>query len=112
MMMLVAFASKEFSISSLTTDAGRSMTSPAAILLIKSSGRSCILGMKKKEPAEFIKTMVLENARWLRTKCGVNNNSSHFLFKKNLVFLNEKSRIFLFRKLANRYESRKAQDEV
>ena len=38
----------------------------------------------------------LENARWLRTKCGVINNSSHFLFQK----------------FAYKYESRKATDKV
>ena len=34
-----------FSNSSFITDAGRSMTSPAAILLMRSSGRSTILGI-------------------------------------------------------------------
>jgi len=51
---------------------------------------------KKRDVGTEREYAILENARWLRTKCGVNNNSSHFLF----------------RKLANRYESRKAPDEV
>ncbi|HIG93736.1 TPA: Bro-N domain-containing protein [Candidatus Woesearchaeota archaeon] len=67
---------------------------------------------KKRDVGTEREYAILENARWLRTKCGVNNNSSHFLFKKDSVFLNEKSQIFLFRKLANRYESRKDPDEV
>src|SRR5262245_12448017 len=37
--ILLAPASREFSISSLTTDAGRSTTSPAAMRLAMSSGR-------------------------------------------------------------------------
>ena len=41
--ILPAPASMEFSTSSLTTDAGRSMTSPAAILLMVSASRSLIL---------------------------------------------------------------------
>src|SRR3989338_4663464 len=51
---------------------------------------------KKRGIGQEKEFAILENARWLRTKCGVNNNSSHFLF----------------RKLANRYESRKDPDEV
>src|SRR5512139_3918948 len=43
---LAAPASREFSISSLTTDAGRSMTSPAAILLRSPGGRIRMLAMQ------------------------------------------------------------------
>jgi hypothetical protein len=41
----VASASREFSTSSFTTEAGRSMTSPAAIWLTRSSGSTRIRGM-------------------------------------------------------------------
>src|SRR3989338_5450960 len=46
--ILLAPASKEFSSNSLITEAGLSITSPAAILLIRSSGRRTILDMEKE----------------------------------------------------------------
>src|ERR1700756_4063102 len=50
MRMRVASASSAFSRSSLTTDAGRSTTSPAAILLATASERTWILPMMSDGP--------------------------------------------------------------
>src|SRR6266852_6004242 len=53
MRMRVEAASREFSRSSLTTEAGRSTTSPAAILLATCSGRTWILPMVRLVLAEW-----------------------------------------------------------
>src|SRR5712692_1876386 len=53
MRMRVEAASREFSRSSFTTEAGRSTTSPAAILLATCSGRTWILPMGQLAPAKW-----------------------------------------------------------